>query len=251
MGAFMSQTELIAKWFGLAADLRDGCLSVLGDAKIKISEPLEENPELFGYLLFCRTITNFKGAISLFQQGLIIEGQTLQRSCFENSIWLRRLAHEGPAFAKAIWDDGRFNEGSFAAVLVPGTQDLTTLAQIEGHVEAGKGMKRINAKDGQSLDGASEDYAEFRRLSMSAAHPSSTSLLRHFATNDVTGELEIAVEVVVDERELATNLFFTMAAMLNTLNSFAECLDLSGALAVRNAMAARFVQLQMQSGLGE
>jgi hypothetical protein len=242
----MSQKELISKWFSLAADLRDDCLSLLSQAKVELTEPLEENPGLFAFLLFCRTITNFKGALLLFQHGLIIEAQTLQRSCFENSIWIRRLANEGPAFAKAIWDDGRFNEASFASVLVSGTIDPTKRAEIEERIRLGKGGKRINAKDGQSLDGASEDYAEFRRLSMSAAHPSSTALLRHFVRDSRTGDLEIAVEVVEEDGELVTNLFFTIAAMMNTLNSFIECLSPPEGFTIRNAMAARIVELQAQ-----
>jgi hypothetical protein len=247
----VSQEELISKWFNLAADLRDDCLSLLSQIDIKLTESLDENPDLFAFLLFCRTITNFKGAIILFQQGLIIEAQTLQRSCFENSIWLRRLAHEGPDFAKAIWDDGRYNEASFASVLVAGTTDLSTRAEIDERIKLGKGGKRINAKDGRLLYGASEDYAEFRRLSLSAAHPSSTALLRHFVRDGTTGELEISVEVVEDDGELITNLFFTVAALMNTLNSFIECLSSPEGLSIRNTMAARIVELQVQSQIAD
>ncbi|WP_288051912.1 hypothetical protein, partial [Acidiphilium sp.] len=46
-------------------------------------------------------------------------------------------------------------------------------------------------KGPSTLDGATEDYAEFRRLSMSAAHPSSTSLLRHLVKNPETGDFEV------------------------------------------------------------
>ena len=105
-GIDVGYAELIAEWFSLASDLRNACLSLLSKTQVQTACSLEESPELFAVLLFCRTITNFKGAISLFQQGLIIEAQTLQRSCFENSLWLRRLAHEGTSFAKAISDDG-------------------------------------------------------------------------------------------------------------------------------------------------
>ncbi len=240
----MGYTELIVEWFGLASDLRDACLSLLSRTQVQTAESLEESPDLFAVLLFCRTITNFRGAISLFRQGLIIEAQTLQRSCFENSLWLRRLAHEGIAFAKAISDDGLFNEASFANLVMPRVTDENTLGQVKGHMNLGKGRKRIDVKGPSTLDGVVEDYTEFRRLSMSAAHPSSTSLLRHLVKNIDTGDYEIAVEVAEDDEELITNLFFTVAAMMHTLSSFIECMSLPDGERVRNEMAARIVALQ-------
>jgi hypothetical protein len=48
------------------------------------------------------------------------------------------------------------------------------LDQVAGHVDLDKGRQRIGLGGLSTLDGATEDYAEFRRLSMSAAHPSST-----------------------------------------------------------------------------
>jgi hypothetical protein len=245
----VGRAELIAEWLSLASDLRSACLSLLPKTQVQSACSLEESPDLFAVLLFCRTITNFKGAISLFQQGLIIEAQTLQRSCFENSLWLRRLANEGMAFAKAISDDGLFNEASFASLVMPSVTDKSTLTHVKGHIDLGKGRKRIDVRGSSTLDGATEDYAEFRRLSMSAAHPSSTSLLRHLVKNTETGDFEIAVEVEEDDQEFVTNLFFTIAAMMHTLNSFVECVSLPDGERIRNEMAARIVALQESSGI--
>lgn len=242
----MERAKLIAEWFNLASDLRNSCLSLLAEAQVQTAHSLEESQELFAVLLFCRTITNFKGAIVLFQQGLIIEAQTLQRSCFENSLWLRRLAHEGAAFAKAISDDGLFNEAAFAKLVKPAIKDQNTLKKLKEHEDFGKGQRRIDTKGPSTLDGASEDYAEFRRLSMAAAHPSSTSLLRHIVKNPVTGEFDVAVEVTQDDHELVTDLFVTVAAMMHTLNSFVQCVSLPNGEQMRNEMARRIVALQMQ-----
>lgn len=245
----VSQAELIDEWFSFASDLRSACLSLLSETQVKTACSLEESPDLFAVLLFCRTITNFKGAMSLFQQGLIIEAQTLQRSCFENSLWLRQLAHEGAAFAKAISDDGLFNEASFASLLMPAVTDKSTLTQVKRHIDLGKARKRINAGGPSTLDGATEDYAEFRRLSLSAAHPSSTSLLRHLVKNPETGDFEIAVEVTEDHHELVTHLLFTTAAMMHTLNSFIECVSPPDGEKIRNEMAARIVALQAKNAV--
>jgi len=241
----------LTEWLSLAHDLRKACLSLLSQFQVQTSCSLEESPDLFAVLLFCRTITNFNGAIILFQNGLIIEAQTLQRSCFENSLWLRRLAHEGTTFTKAISADGLFNEASFANVLSPQLVDKSLLEQVAGHIDLGKGRKRVKLSDSPTLDGATEDYAEFRRLSMSAAHPSSTSLLRHLVKIPDTGEYEIAVEVKADEREVVTNLFFTIAAMMHTLNSFIMCVSPPDGERVRNEMAARIVALQAEAQMQE
>jgi hypothetical protein len=243
----MGCADLLTEWFSLASDLRSASLSLLSQVQVQTSCSLEDSPELFAVLLFCRTITNFKGAVSLFQQGLIIEAQTLQRSCFENSLWLRRLAHEGAAFAKAISDDGLFNEANFAKLLVPKIVDKNVSRQVADHVDLGKDRKKISLNGSSTLDGATEDYAEFRRLSLSAAHPSSTSLLRHLVKNPETDDYEVAVEVEEDEQELATNLFFTIAAMMHTLNSFITCVSPPDGERVRNEMAARIVALQAKA----
>lgn len=247
----MELTKLTDKWFSLASDLRNRCLSLVIETPLQTACSLEESPDLFAALLFCRTITNFKGAIILLQQDLIIEAQTLQRSCFENSLWLRRLAHEGVAFAKAISDDGLFNEAKFAQLLIPAVTDEITREQCNEHIRLGKGHKRVDTKGPQTLDGATEDYTEFRRLSLSAAHPSSASLLRHLTKNPETDELEITVEVPEDDREIITNIYFTITAMMHTLNSFIECVSSINGEKIRNEVAARIVSLVEETGLSE
>ncbi|MFS3136166.1 hypothetical protein ACLRDC_12400 [Gluconacetobacter sacchari] len=242
-------SDLLNNWIGLALDLRTSCLSLLSENPVNTERSLDESVELFATLIFCRTITNFKGAIILFQNGLIVEAQTLQRSCFENSLWLRRLAHEGNDFAKSISDDGLCNETSFAKLLMPTVSDESVAAELREHIYVGSGRKRIDTKGPGGIDGAEEDYAEFRRLSMSAAHPSSTSLLRHVKMNVETESFEIFVEVPVDEREVVTNVFFTIAAMMHTLNSFTECVSTINGEKIRNDMAARIVALQEKSGI--
>ncbi|MBS1026343.1 DUF5677 domain-containing protein [Gluconobacter cerinus] len=245
----MARKEFITEWFSLALDLRHSCLSLVVETQLQTARSLEESPDLFAALLFCRTLTNFKGAIILLQQDLIIEAQTLQRSCFENSLWLRRLSHEGAEFAKAISDDGLFNEGSFAKLLMSAVTDEITREQCNEHIDLGKGHKRVDTKGPQTFDGATEDYTEFRRLSLSAAHPSSTSLLRHLINNPETGKFEIVVEVPEDDREIITNIFFTITAMMNTLNSFIECVSLTNGEKIRNEFAARIVSLATETGL--
>ncbi|MGH7174467.1 MAG: hypothetical protein ACRELG_29725, partial [Gemmataceae bacterium] len=136
---------------------------------------------------------------------------------------------------------------SFAKLVMPTVTDKGALEQAKGHIDLGKGRKRIDVRGPSTLDGASEDYAEFRQLSLSAAHPSSTSLLRHLVKNPETGDFEIAVEVAEDDQELTTNLFFTIAAMMNTLNSFIECVSPPDGERVRNEMAARIVALQARA----
>jgi len=84
---------------------------------------------------------------------------------------------------------------------------------------------------------------------MSAAHPSSTSLLRHLVKNPETGDFEIAVEVQEDNQGLVTNLFFTIAAMMHSLNSFIECVSPPTGQKFRNEMAVRIVALQAKAAI--
>lgn len=235
---------MIAEWFSLAKQLRENCVKILASTRVETAGSLEESPQFFAVLLFCRTITNFKAAICLLEQRLIIEAQTLQRSCFENSLWIRRLAREGVAFAKEISDDGLFNEASFVKLIEPNTlpDDETTI--IEKRIAAGKGKKKIILKEGAVADGAETDYAMFRQLSMSAAHPSSTSLLRHVVKRPDAGEHEISVEVEATDREVMASLYFSIVAMMNCLKSFIECGPFQEGEALLHQMAKRIMSLE-------
>ncbi|HXJ92035.1 MAG TPA: DUF5677 domain-containing protein, partial [Terriglobia bacterium] len=38
--------------------------------------------------LFIRTMSNFQGSVLLAERGMVVEAQTLVRSCYENSFWI-------------------------------------------------------------------------------------------------------------------------------------------------------------------
>lgn len=239
----MSTLEMIFDWFAFAKKLREICISLLPASEIPMAASLEEAAELYATLLFCRTITNYKGTLILLEEGLIIESQTLQRSCFENSLWLRRLATEGVSFAKDINDDGYFNEANFAKILMSNSTDKETISFLQGHIRLGIGSKRINHKMSRA-EGEKEDYAMFRHLSLSAAHPSVTSLLRHFVSDSESGTRVLSVETDASDREVMANLYFTVAAMMNCLDSFVHCLSIPGGEEVRSEAAMQLVVLE-------
>jgi hypothetical protein len=79
---------------------------------------------------------------------------------------------------------------------------------------------------------------------MSAAHPSSTSLLQHLVKHPETVEYEISVEVEASAQEVMANLLFCIVAMMHCLDSFIRCVPITGGDSLREEMANRIVSLQ-------
>lgn len=52
--------------------------------------------------LFIRTMSNFQGSVLLVERGMVVEAQTLVRSCYENSFWIGAF-HSNPAEAIAAF----------------------------------------------------------------------------------------------------------------------------------------------------
>jgi hypothetical protein len=149
-------------------------------------EGTRRDPKLNGLLLLCRSISNFKGALTMARDNQALECLTLVRSCFENLIYVGDLCERGAESVHAKLGD------SASRLRDLGELELKTLAS--GDPESGTltraRNKRLsaefpNAKKvqlGKIARGVMEEaYYIFRMLSGDAAHPSVTALLRHFS----------------------------------------------------------------------
>jgi Family of unknown function (DUF5677) len=93
------------EWHAFADRLLLLAYSILGEAKIDITEKLFGEPKILSLALLCRTVGNFKGVIALTKQGLVVEARTLTRSCYENLFCMGGLIEHGDEFVKAMHHD--------------------------------------------------------------------------------------------------------------------------------------------------
>ncbi len=104
----MEQAAAEAAWLGFSDKLYELALTILCEREIPIGPNGAADPKVVAATLLIRTTSNFKGAIVLARQGMIVETRTLTRCCVENLLWLGRLAAERDSFVKEMcFDEAR------------------------------------------------------------------------------------------------------------------------------------------------
>ena len=62
----------------------------------------EERPKPLWPAVFCRSISNFQGALTMARLDQVVESRTLVRSCFENLFLVDQLRKDGAGFVKKM-----------------------------------------------------------------------------------------------------------------------------------------------------
>ncbi len=175
---------------------RGVAIETVGAANVSLSHLGGRDPKIVSLALLCRTISNFKGAITMVREGLVTAARTLTRCCYENLIWAAALNERGSEFV-ADQSESRF----------PDSKKL--------HV------------DKTALDGPVElTYAIFGQLSLQAAHPTITALGRHLHSELEGDTRHLVIDVVPDvsERELLRTVWWSCDALLGVAIASTEIL---------------------------
>src|SRR6185312_12301878 len=98
-------TPYAKKLLPLCEELGQAALRIAGEANVKITEHKLLEPQLLALALLRRTLGNFKGAVRLVEQGLLVEARVLTRCCFENQLVVGGLYSKGIEFAQQIKAD--------------------------------------------------------------------------------------------------------------------------------------------------
>ena len=113
----MRLKDRVDPWLLFCGWLRAAAIAVLGASDIKITAAGLAEPRIFAAALLSRTLSNYRGVITMAKLGLLVEARTPTRSCFENVLWIRRLQAEGDVFVQAILADHCHQDASFAKSL--------------------------------------------------------------------------------------------------------------------------------------
>jgi hypothetical protein len=170
-------------WLAFAEKIRHMGLSILSESVVPQTEKGAADPKVIAITLLIRTLSNFKGAIALVRQRMIVEGRVLTRCCYENLFWIVQLEAEGDEFVKKMRDDElKSNKARGEFVL----QKMSEIVPKP---------KMLNPKEvaiGGVLDKA---YLYYSQLSADAAHPTVTALKRYITEIRERGESVRALDV--------------------------------------------------------
>lgn len=177
--------------------------------------------KVLAYLLLCRTIRNFEGAILLAKYRLVVEARTLARCCVENLFMAGGLHEQGDAFAermKADDDAGRQLRLKFAQSTSEIFDSLEPEMQsaVVAFLDRTSKSNLLSPKSASGAGAFRTAYLAYSQFSGDAAHPSLTALARHWRrAEDRT--VEVVVRPEVNQTELDQTLIFADMAVLGLL----------------------------------
>ena len=100
-----TMTPYCQKLLPVCEELGQTVLDIVGQANITITEHKLLDPKLLAVALLSRTLGNFRGAVRLIEQSLLVEARVLTRCCFENQLLIGGLYSKGYEFAQKIKTD--------------------------------------------------------------------------------------------------------------------------------------------------
>jgi hypothetical protein len=192
------------EWHSFADRLIALAYTIFGEAKIDITEKLFGEPRILSLALLCRTIGNFKGAVALTKQGLVVEARTLTRSCYENLYFMAALVEQGDEFVKAMHQDQIRNfrsQGEFLLENIGSEHigDPTFVDQLRARLKEMKlrwpKASLLTPKQTVKDSVLRESYLIYSKLSGDAAHPSVLALKRHLVRFEEDGEQVLGLDV--------------------------------------------------------
>ncbi len=197
--------------------LLDLAVAVVGASRVELNESWARNPKVVALSILCRSISNFRAAVLLVQQGHVLEARSILRMLIENLLWIGALRERGSAFVQDMIADDSHNKKALAELTLKmtgkhggdmNTQDARILRDlIKG--SDNQTIKKLHANR-TAADGVVEiAYVEYTALSLDAVHCSVVALGRHLSSERTEAQSELTVSVVprtTDDETLRTVL---------------------------------------------
>ena len=207
-------------WLAFGAKLLNVCEAILHQAEIPEEGRSTPDPRLVALTLMCRTVNNFAALRLLVENEFIIEARTLVRCCWENLFWIGGLTADGHGFVKRMIGEDvtsklkRGNELLEWARKVDFEGDLTSfLAKLKAENPK---QTKISFQSEAQAGNVGDGYIVYRVLSTDAAHPSATSLSRHYELDESCGASGETLRgtPIIDAGEIEETLEFACSALL-------------------------------------
>lgn len=182
-GSKLSPVE--ERTFAFAEDVVKLAHAIAGAGIAKFDFEGKRDPKAYGLALLCRSISNFRGALTMARHDQVVECRTLVRSCWENLFLVDGLLREGAAFVETMrshesW--GRVSLGE-TSLKHPGVADTPSGQIVRGLIKRERAEfpkpNKMSVKSTAKGD-IEKMYPAYAVLSHDAAHASVTALRRYF-----------------------------------------------------------------------
>ncbi len=228
------------KWMALAHAMRQLGNDIIGGASDFTKGSRTKGPaipKVMAIMLLSRTLSNLKGVITLLDKGLVVEARILARCCFENAFWIAGLLTQGDEFVKQMCQDDARSSRSRSELLltthrerIPEEIEIQLRKQLRSIKQQWPQPKSLSPKDVAWSGLLRDGYHIYTQLSADAAHPSLTTLRRHYpdsVQHEENGKTVIvAIDVVPapDEEEVTTTWEWACHAALGACAGVNEIL---------------------------
>ena len=196
----------------LVGILKDGRRLLTKDiSALRVSDTCAK--QLPAACVLCRIATNLKAIDKLYNENMVLEANTILRSCMESVFWLGAISRQPGFVDKIIKDDDARRRNLAKNVLkIPDTLLELTQSDKEALIErrdrkiADPDPLGVTVRSAAAASGLDDLYSIYLTVSNESAHPSAASLNRHLILNQAQEIIGINLEPVSQEWELSMSL---------------------------------------------
>jgi hypothetical protein len=199
----MSTPEHIEKQYQFSQKLMDISIAIIADAKVDVTALWGKDPKVLALALLSRTLTNFKGTVTLLREDLVVETRTPARCCVENLIYMGALREDGSKFVELLLQDdaasrrqrGKFLLARSARLGKEFGWEKKLAAYLREEEKKYPKAKLLRPKEIAEGTAISDAYVFYSQLSGDSAHTSISSLGLHLAREREEGEIFLTLTV--------------------------------------------------------
>jgi transcriptional regulator with XRE-family HTH domain len=187
-----------AKALDYAERLLHTAVAIAGAAHVELTAQWARDPKVVSLAILGRSISNFDAAMSLVEQGRVLEARVLARCLIENLLCLGNLRERGHEFVQDMINDERHNRkvlGELALRIASkygadlGDADGLKLRGFMNELaKRSPKAKKMNVSKIAAEGVVEPMYVDYGRLSLDAVHCSVTALGRHLEGDEADGK---------------------------------------------------------------
>lgn len=228
-------------------------IDVVGAAEVVLNQNWARDAKIVGLSILCRSISNFRAAMLLVQQGHVMEARALGRCLYENLLWIGALRERGPEFVQDMLSDEAFNRQSLAELTlrlskrhgsdISSPDSISLRSIIKDIGKQFPNSTKLNASKTAALGVVETAYIEYARLSLDGVHCSVTGLGRHLTRERIAEnhtELVISVEAKATKEEVISTILHSCRALMGIAVGANEILGFTSASNQLSAILSEF-----------
>jgi hypothetical protein len=178
-------TEAEQRAFAFAEEVHGLAVGVVDAAIAEVVFEGERDPKVYALALLCRSISNFRGALTMARLDQAAESRTLVRSCFENLFLVDQLLKHGAGYVKTLrsHDTAGWHSVDRSVLKHLGVAESPLGETIRGRIkrEHAEFPKPERLTVSAMAEGEiARMYPIYALLCHDAAHASITALRRHY-----------------------------------------------------------------------